>query len=96
MVTTEKNSFFAEKTIEELLLNNKQLLDTQIETSTIVSLIDLCLRQPKHERFLMLLSHLCSCDGQAIVSNQDGIYQTVLENEENMKGMLFTISYHSK
>jgi hypothetical protein len=28
MVTTEKNSFFAEKTITELLSNNKQLLDT--------------------------------------------------------------------
>lgn len=59
MVTTEKNSFLAEKTITELLSNNKQLLDTQIETSTIVSLIELCLRQPKHERFLNLLSNLC-------------------------------------
>jgi hypothetical protein len=80
MVTTEKNSFLAEKTITELLSNNKQLLDTQIETSTIVSLIELCLRQPKHERFLNLLSNLCQCEGQAITSNQDGIYATVLEN----------------
>jgi DNA integrity scanning protein DisA with diadenylate cyclase activity len=96
MVTTEKNSFLAEKTIEELLANNKQLLDTQIETSTIVSLINLCLQQPKHERFLNLLSHLCSCEGQAIASNQDGIYLTVLENEENRKGMLFTIETKNK
>jgi len=28
MVTTENNTFYAEKTITELLHNNKQLLDT--------------------------------------------------------------------
>lgn len=96
MVTTEKNSFLAEKTITELLLNNKQLLDTQIETSTIVSLIELCLRQPKHERFLNLLSNLCQCEGQAITSNQDGIYATVLENLQNRKGMLVPIETRNR
>jgi hypothetical protein len=44
MVTTDKNTFYAELTITELLTNNKQLLDTQIEESTIKSLIDLCLK----------------------------------------------------
>lgn len=39
-----------------------------------------------------MLAHLCSCNGQAIASNQDGIYTTVLENEENRKGMLFTMT----
>jgi len=42
MITNESNSFFAEKTITELLKNNKELLDTQIEESTIASLISLC------------------------------------------------------
>jgi hypothetical protein len=69
MTTTERNSFMAEFTIQELLLDNKKLLDTQIETSTIVSLVDLCLTQPKHMRFLELMSNLCSCNGQAIASN---------------------------
>lgn len=66
MTTTEQNSFGAEKTISELLENNKKLLDSQIEPSTIISLIDLCLTQPKHERFLNLLSGICSCNGEAI------------------------------
>ena len=88
MVTTDKNTFYAELTITELLTNNKQLLDTQIEESTIKSLIDLCLKQPKHERFLKMLSTLCQCDGEAIVSNQDGIYDAVLKNEKDRNGML--------
>ena len=43
MTTTEANSFGAETTINELLADNRQLLDSQIETSTISSLIELCL-----------------------------------------------------
>jgi hypothetical protein len=43
MTTTERNTFHAEFTIQELLLNNKELLDTQIKKETIVSLVDLCL-----------------------------------------------------
>ena len=59
MITNESNSFFAEKTIAELLTDNRELLDTQIESSTIRGLINLCLTQPKHERFLNLLAALC-------------------------------------
>jgi|LauGreDrversion4_2_1035121.scaffolds.fasta_scaffold94674_2 Leu/Phe-tRNA-protein transferase len=69
MITNESNSFFAEKTITELLKNNKELLDTQIEESTIASLISLCVSQLKHERFLNLLAALCECNGQAITVN---------------------------
>lgn len=43
MTTTERNTFFAEFTIEELLLNNKPLLETQIKKETIVSLVALCI-----------------------------------------------------
>ena len=43
MVTTDKNTFYAELTITELLTNNKNLLDTQIEEPTIKALVDLCL-----------------------------------------------------
>jgi len=67
-------------------------LDTQIEESTIIGLVELCLKQPKHQRFLDLLCHLCSCNEQAIVSNQDAIFSTVLDNKENMKGMLCPMS----
>lgn len=88
MITTENNTFYAEFTIGELMKNNKQLLDTQIETSTIMGLVDLCLRQQKHQRFLDLLMHLCSCNDEAIVSNQDGIYSAMLERPDNMRGML--------
>lgn len=83
MTTTERNSFFAEKTIQELLLNNKNLLDTQINDDTISALVNLCLTQPKHKRFLDLMANLCSCNGQAIASNQDSICMTILNNEKH-------------
>lgn len=35
MITTEANDFGAEKLISELLANNKQLLDTGINATTI-------------------------------------------------------------
>lgn len=82
MITNESNSFFAEKTITELLKNNKELLDTQIEESTIASLISLCVSQLKHERFLNLLAALCECNGQAITVNQDNICAVVFNPDK--------------
>lgn len=91
MKTTDSNSFGAESTINEVLANNKLLLDTQIEPSTIISLIELCLTQPKHERFLNLLSGICSCNGEAIQANQDNIVVTIMDNPATKQAMLFPI-----
>lgn len=82
MITNESNSFFAEKAIQELLKNNRELLDTQIEESTVASLINLCVSQPKHERFLNLLAALCECNGEAITVNQDNICAVVFNPEK--------------
>jgi hypothetical protein len=96
MKTTEANSFGAENTISEVLANNKLLLDTQIEPSTIISLIDLCLTQPKHERFLNLLSGICSCNGEAISANQDNIVITIMDNPATKQAMLFPIVVYNE
>jgi len=91
MVTTEHSDFLAESTITELLTDNKDLLDKQINKQIISNFIEQCKYQKKNERFLNLLSALCSCNGEAIASNQDDICAIMLENEENKTELLFQI-----
>lgn len=69
MMTSEQNNLFAQQTISELLLNNKHLLDKQINTSTIKNIVQRCLDSEKNQMFLSLLSALCQCNGEAITSN---------------------------
>lgn len=91
MITTEANDFGAERLISELLTNNKQLLDTGIERKTIKDLIELCVQKPKHERFLNLLSGLCSCNGDAVQSNQDDICAEMIDKTDIMRKMLYPV-----
>ena len=88
MSCTDQNSFFAETAIHELIRDNPRLLENQIEKTTIENLVKLCLQQPLHERFLNLLAGLCSCNSRAITSNQDYVFETILE-EESIKRKLF-------
>ena len=82
MMTTDKNNLMAEATTNEILLNNKQLLDKQINTTVIRNIIENCAKSIKNERFLNLLSALCSCNGESISTNQDDICDMLLEEEE--------------
>lgn len=91
MICTDQNSFFAEIAINELIRDNPRLLEKQIEQTTIENLINLCLQQPLHERFLNLLCGLCSCNSRAIASNQDSVHETILENEEVKQQLFFDI-----
>ena len=88
MICTDSNSFFAETAIHELIRSNPRLLENQIEKTTIENLVKLCLKQPLHERFLHLLAGLCSCNNRAISSNQDYVFETMLE-DERVKALLF-------
>jgi inositol 1,4,5-triphosphate receptor type 1 len=88
MTATEQNNFRAESTITELLKNNEVLLDKQITKETIVNFVELCKGQMKNERFLNLLATLCSCNGEAVNSNQDDTCEILLENEENNKALI--------
>ena len=82
MMTSDENSLNAEDTITELLTNNKQLLDKQITTDTIENIIQNCSDNQKNERYLNLMFSICSCNGEAIASNQDDICEFLLETEE--------------
>lgn len=40
MMTTEDNNLYAEDTIEEILRNNRQLLDKQIDMTVIKNIVE--------------------------------------------------------
>jgi len=42
----------------------------------------------KNERFLNLLATLCSCNGEAVNSNQDDTCEILLENDDNNKALI--------
>lgn len=90
MMTTDKNNLMAEATTNEILLNNKKLLDKQINETVIRNIIENCAKSMKNERFLNLLSALCSCNGEAISSNQDNICDMLFEEAE-FKNILIDI-----
>ena len=46
----------------------------------------------KNERFLNLLATLCSCNGQAVNSNQDDTCEILLENEENNEALIMKLT----
>jgi hypothetical protein len=82
MMTTDKNNLFAEETTNEILNNNKLLLDKQINTQVIRNIIENCAKSKKNKRFLNLLSSLCSCNDEAISSNQDDICDLLLDEPD--------------
>ena len=82
MQTNEQNNMHAQETVTELLSNNKQLLDKQINTQTILNIVQNCSQSEKNEKFINLLCALCHCNNEAIQSNQDDICDIIIENEE--------------
>jgi hypothetical protein len=42
----------------------------------------------KNERFLNLLATLCSCNGEAVNSNQDDTCEILLENNDNNEALI--------
>ena len=81
----------AEATIAVLVSNNKILLEKQITKETIEKFINLCKKQEKDERFVLLLAALCSCLDEAIISNQNNMVELVLENDETKSILVMPI-----
>ena len=89
-MTTDANNLYAEETTNEILHNNKLLLDKQITPQVIKNIVENCCKSKKNKRFLNLLSSLCSCNNDAIPTNQDDICQLLLE-EEKFESILMKI-----
>jgi len=90
MNTMDENNIMSEATIVELLNDNKSLLDKQINTATLRNIVQICSDNPKSERFITLLCSLCSCNGEAILSNQDDICELLL-NQDDFQHLLIKI-----
>lgn len=94
MMTTDENNLFAEDTIEEILRNNRQLLDKQINMSVIKNIVDNLASAQKNERFLSLLCQLCCCNDEAVGSNQDNCCELFLNTNgehQQYEGLLIRV-----
>jgi hypothetical protein len=96
MQTEDDNNIMAEPTIIAMITNNKKLLDTQISRATIQRIVTLCKRQKKNERVMKLLSSLATCQGEAVVNNQNNIVECFLEDEEIYSMFKIPIRKHGK
>ncbi len=73
----------AEPCLTAMLTNNMQLLDKKVETKQILGFIKLIDTYGQKSQFIDFLGALCSCLGQAIVSNQKLICQALLSCSTN-------------
>ena len=74
-----------------MLSNNKILLEKQVKASTIEHFVGLCVSNPKHERYMKLLTALCSCNGEAVPANQNAISDVILQNEGNKSALVMPV-----
>ena len=91
MRSKNENNLKAAPTIADLVKGNKRLLEEEITSDTIAQFIELLTVHKKHERYVILLTALCSCGDEAIMNKQNDIIQYLLENEKNRSILILPI-----
>lgn len=91
MSTNKENDIFAQSTVEELLSDNKKLLEEQITPSIIKQFITLCKTQGKDKKLIKLLTALCTCYGEAVEHNQQSIVKFLLEDRDTREKLMMPI-----
>lgn len=69
MRTQTYNDIHAQTTVNELVSDNRKLLENMINSSIINQFIELCKSQERNKRLIKLLTALCTCNGEPIVHN---------------------------
>ena len=86
-----ENNVKAAPTIASLIKKNKRLIEEEVSRETINKFIELLTVYKKHERFLTLLIAICSCEGRAIMSKQNVIIESMLDNKANRDFLVLPI-----
>jgi hypothetical protein len=90
IINPEKD-FLAESTVTIMLKNNRRLLEKQIRPAIIEKFVELCKEKGRHERYMKILSALCSCNGEPITANQNVISQIIISNTENRDALIMRL-----
>eukprot|EP00347_Sterkiella_histriomuscorum_P021853 403332539 len=91
MKTKNTNDIHAQTTVNELVSDNRKLLEVQINPKIIQQFISLCKSQEKHKRLIKLLTALCSCNGDPIVHNQNDVVKYLLLDIETRDALMMPI-----
>lgn len=90
--TTEENQIGADTFLTLLSNQNKSILEHKFDREIISNFISKSERSHETKRLILLLTALCSCQGQPIPSNQTDIVQILFEsNQENRDKFLMPI-----
>ena len=94
MGTKNENNLRAAPTIADLVTVNKRLIEEEISSKTIEQFIELLTVHKKHERYVHLLTALCTCGNEAIMQKQNDIIEHLLDNEKNRNILILPIRGH--
>jgi hypothetical protein len=90
-VANEENDLKAESTLVELIDNNKMLLEIHIKPRMVEKFINLCIDNERHERYVRLISSLCTSDGEAIVVHQNTICDLMVSEVRAFEALMMRI-----
>jgi hypothetical protein len=90
LTTQGSKDIFAGRTLIELIDNNKRILETRIQDSTLKLFIKF-LQEKKDDHFVEILRVICMCDKEPMLKNQKDITLLVLKNELVRNNLLFEL-----
>lgn len=82
------NDIKAEATLIELIDNNKKVLNTKINETTIEYFVTI-LKTNKNEKFINFLRSFLVCDGDAVLKNQNDMSRIMIKNEDVCKYLFY-------
>jgi hypothetical protein len=88
---SDDNDLKAEETLVQIIDNNKTLLVNEIKPHMIEEFVIKCKDFERHERYIRLISSLCTSDGEAIVSHQSTICDLIVNNPETCEALMMRI-----
>jgi hypothetical protein len=90
-VANEENDLKAESSLVELIDNNKMLLENYIKPKMVEKFINLCIDNERHERYIRLISSLCTSDDEAIIVHQNTICDLMIQETRTFEALMMRI-----
>jgi hypothetical protein len=91
---TGENGVEANKTLKELIDNNKTILTNRITDTVVDSCIaSLRNRAERDEKYLEILRALCICNGEAIVQNQKKLTESIVKCDPKIPSQALLIPF---
>jgi hypothetical protein len=89
----DNNDIQAGRTLQELIDNNKRILDSRITKDIINQFLLFMIREEKNSNTVNILRAICICDGTPMLKNQKELSKLLLDDNYTRESLLFKIRY---